>query len=73
MKKTSVSINIYEKARKQFFILEPGQEIIVNMEPKELVKFRDSIYKLSRRYRAYGKLYKTKLLSPEKLQIWRIS
>jgi hypothetical protein len=63
---------VYENARLKFFTLEPDASIVITGKPKELVKFRDSIYKLSKRYKAYGKLYKTKLLTPKKLQIWRI-
>lgn len=62
----------YSKARKTFFDLVPEDGMLVNGTQAELIKFRDSIYKLSKRYKTYGKMYKTKLLSPTKLQIWRI-
>ena len=63
---------VYQKARQQFFNLEPEQSIMVVMPSGELMKFRDSIYKLTKRYKAYNKMYKTRLINPNKLKIWRI-
>jgi hypothetical protein len=77
MKQTTVSrsgktLSMYEWARREFFNLEPGQSIVMNMAPKELNKFRDSIYKLTKRYKAYQKMYKTRFLNPTTLKVWRI-
>lgn len=65
-------MSTYSEARKQFFMLEQGQNIVIKMKPKELAKFRDSIYKLTKRYKAYDKFYKTRFLNTKQLQIWRI-
>lgn len=62
----------YEKARLEFFNLKKDQSIVITGNKKQLTKFRDSIYKLSGRYREYGRMFKTKLLTDKKLQIWRI-
>jgi hypothetical protein len=63
---------VYQNARKEFFNLEPGQTVVIKGTREELEKFRDSIYKLARRYRAYDKLYKMKFLKDKQLQICRI-
>lgn len=62
----------YEKARQDFFMLEPGQQSIISMPPKKLKQFRDSIYKLSKRYSSYDMKFKTKLITEKKLQICRV-
>ena len=63
---------VYQNARKEFFNLEPGQTVTIKGTREELIKFRDSIYKLARRYREYDKLYKMKFLKDKQLQICRI-
>lgn len=62
----------YQEARKEFFSLEPDQSIVITLPRRQAIKFRDSIYKLSKRYKAYDKLFRTKFINPKKLQIWRI-